>query len=100
MSNSLLWKGTLHGLAHTCFPFSRGQVLRNEALLLLASLARGHEEIAKIAVFEGAFDRLFNVVREEGASDGGILVQVGGGGRGGVPIDVMYTLRNEKGLQG
>lgn len=27
-------------------------------------------------VFEGAFDRLFNIMKEEGGSEGGIIVQV------------------------
>jgi len=51
------------------------EVIRNEALLLLVALTRANEEVQKIAAFEGAFDRLFNIVREEGALDGGIIVQ-------------------------
>lgn len=34
------------------------------------------QEIQKIVVFEGALDRLFNIIREEGGSEGGIIVQV------------------------
>jgi hypothetical protein len=34
------------------------------------------QEIQKIVVFEGAFDRLFNIIKEEGGSEGGIIVQV------------------------
>lgn len=34
------------------------------------------QEIQKILVFEGAFDRIFNIIREEGGSEGGIIVQV------------------------
>jgi hypothetical protein len=50
-------------------------VIRNETLLLLISLTRGSEDLRKIVAFEGAFERCFNIVREEGASDGGIIVQ-------------------------
>ena len=51
------------------------EVIRNETLLLLISLTRGSEDLRKIVAFEGAFERCFNVVREEGAADGGIIVQ-------------------------
>jgi hypothetical protein len=51
------------------------EVIRNEALLLLIFLTRSAEEIQKIVVFEGAFERLFKIVTEEGGSDGGIIVQ-------------------------
>ena len=51
------------------------EVLQNEALLLLQRLAAGHAEVQKIAAFEGAFDRLFGIVREEGGAEGGIVVQ-------------------------
>lgn len=34
------------------------------------------QEIQKIAVFEGVFEKLFNIIVEEGGSDGGIVVQV------------------------
>ena len=51
------------------------EVIRNETLLLLISLTRGSEDLRKIVAFEGAFERCFNVIREEGAADGGIIVQ-------------------------
>jgi hypothetical protein len=52
------------------------EVLRNEALLLLVGLCAGCEEMAKIAAFEGAFERLLALAREEGgAGGGGVLVQ-------------------------
>lgn len=51
------------------------EVIRNEAVLLLQHLASGNPEIQKIMAFEGAFDRLFAIVREEGGMDGGIVVQ-------------------------
>ncbi|XP_010554063.1 PREDICTED: golgin candidate 6-like isoform X2 [Tarenaya hassleriana] len=51
------------------------EVIRNEALLLLSHLTREAEEIQKIIVFEGAFEKLFSIIREEGGSDGGVVVQ-------------------------
>lgn len=34
------------------------------------------QEIQKIVVFEGAFEKLFSIIGEEGFSDGGVVVQV------------------------
>ncbi|KAH9312359.1 hypothetical protein KI387_027394, partial [Taxus chinensis] len=51
------------------------EVIRNEALLLLTFLTREAEEIQKIVVFEGAFEKIFNIIKEEGGSEGGIVVQ-------------------------
>ena len=51
------------------------EVIRNEILLLLVSLTRGNEELQKIVAFEGAFERAFAVMREEGGVDGGVVVQ-------------------------
>lgn len=51
------------------------EVIRNEALLLLTYLTREAEEIQKIVVFEGAFEKIFIIMKEEGGSDGGVVVQ-------------------------
>ncbi|XP_029129588.1 golgin candidate 6 isoform X2 [Cajanus cajan] len=51
------------------------EVIRNEALLLLTHLTREAEEIQKIVVFEGAFEKIFSIIKEEGGSDGGVVVQ-------------------------
>ncbi|XP_011629264.1 golgin candidate 6 [Amborella trichopoda] len=51
------------------------EVLRNEALLLLTYLTREAEEIQKIVVFEGAFEKIFSIIKEEGGSEGGVVVQ-------------------------
>ncbi|XP_061368743.1 golgin candidate 6-like isoform X2 [Gastrolobium bilobum] len=51
------------------------EVIRNEALLLLTHLTREAEEIQKILVFEGAFEKIFSIIKEEGGSDGGVVVQ-------------------------
>ncbi|XP_054266477.1 general vesicular transport factor p115 isoform X2 [Macrosteles quadrilineatus] len=50
-------------------------VIRNEALLLLIQLTKGNANIQKIVAFENAFDRLFEVIKEEGGADGGIVVE-------------------------
>ncbi|XP_066994700.2 general vesicular transport factor p115 isoform X2 [Anabrus simplex] len=51
------------------------EVIRNDALLLLIQLTKGNANIQKIVAYENAFDRLFDVIVEEGSSDGGIVVE-------------------------
>ena len=51
------------------------EIIRNDALLLLIQLTKGNANIQKIVAFENAFDRLFDVIKEEGCSDGGIVVE-------------------------
>lgn len=34
------------------------------------------QEIQKIVVFEGAYEKIFTIMKEEGGSDGGVVVQV------------------------
>uniref|UniRef100_A0A336LCV1 CSON008957 protein n=1 Tax=Culicoides sonorensis TaxID=179676 RepID=A0A336LCV1_CULSO len=51
------------------------EVIRNDALLLLIQLTKGNANIQKIVAFENAFDRLMDVIVEEGCSDGGIIVK-------------------------
>lgn len=51
------------------------EVIRNDALLLLIQLTKGNANIQKIVAFENAFDRLFDVISEEGYADGGIVVE-------------------------
>jgi hypothetical protein len=50
-------------------------VTLRQALLLLIQLTKGNANIQKIVAFENAFDRLFDVISEEGCSDGGIVVE-------------------------
>ncbi|KAK7491209.1 hypothetical protein BaRGS_00017480, partial [Batillaria attramentaria] len=45
------------------------------ALLLLNQLTKGHANIQKIVAFENAFERILDIIVEEGASDGGIVVE-------------------------
>eukprot|EP00048_Salpingoeca_helianthica_P002436 m.57241 g.57241 ORF g.57241 m.57241 type:complete len:874 (-) comp12097_c1_seq1:69-2690(-) len=51
------------------------EVIRNEGLLLLIELTKNNPAIQKIVVFENAFDRIFEVINEEGQSDGSIVVE-------------------------
>ena len=51
------------------------EVIRNDALLLLVELTKSNKQIQQIVTFESAFDRLFSIMREEGLSDGGIVVE-------------------------
>ena len=47
------------------------EVLRNEALLLLVGLCNGCPQIANIAAFEGAIDKLLAICGAEGGPAGG-----------------------------
>ncbi|GAB6028493.1 hypothetical protein CHUAL_002646 [Chamberlinius hualienensis] len=51
------------------------EIIRNEALLLLAHLTKGNANLQKIVAFENAFERLLDIITEEGGSDGGIVVE-------------------------
>lgn len=51
------------------------EVIRNDSLLLLIELVKGNANIQKIVAFENAFDRLFDVICNEGGIDGGIVVE-------------------------
>lgn len=42
---------------------------------MLTLLTKSNANIQKILAFENAFDRLFDVIQEEGNADGGIVVQ-------------------------
>ncbi|CAL1545849.1 unnamed protein product [Lymnaea stagnalis] len=51
------------------------EIIRNDALLLLNQLTKGHANIQKIVAFDNAFERIIDIVRDEGATDGGIVVE-------------------------
>lgn len=51
------------------------EIIRNDALLLLIEMTKSNTNIQKIVAFENAFDRLFDVIADEGGSDGGIVVE-------------------------
>jgi len=44
----------------------RREIIRNEILLLLEALTHGNSDIQKIVAFNGVFDRLLGIVKEEG----------------------------------
>lgn len=48
--------------------------IRNEALLLLIQLTKSNSNIQNIIAYERGFDQLFQVIRNEGYSDGDIVV--------------------------
>ena len=48
--------------------------VRNEVLLLLIQLTKSNANIQNIIAYERGFDQLFQVIRNEGYSDGGIVV--------------------------
>ncbi|KAK6280503.1 hypothetical protein POUND7_020770 [Theobroma cacao] len=64
-----------HGITRLMDMLMDREVIRNEALLLLTYLTREAEEIQKIVVFEGAFEKIFSIIKEEGGSEGGVVVQ-------------------------
>uniref|UniRef100_A0A3Q3IBD1 General vesicular transport factor p115 n=1 Tax=Monopterus albus TaxID=43700 RepID=A0A3Q3IBD1_MONAL len=51
------------------------EVIRNDGLLLLQQLTKSNAAIQKIVAFENAFERLLEIITEEGRSDGGIVVE-------------------------
>ncbi|EDO45455.1 predicted protein, partial [Nematostella vectensis] len=51
------------------------EIIRNEGLLLLIQLTKSNAAIQKIVAFENAFDRLMEIIAEEGYSDGGVVVE-------------------------
>lgn len=63
------------GVIHLMDMMTDMEALRNEVLLLLIGLTHSNQSIQQIAAFEGAFERLLNIIRDEGGADGGIVVQ-------------------------
>lgn len=51
------------------------EVICNDGVLLLQVLIRSNGVIQKIVVFENVFERLLDIILEEGNSDGGIVVE-------------------------
>lgn len=56
-------------------PSSSTEIIRNEALLLLPPLVKDNADIQKIVAFEGAFERLLDIIVQEGRIEGGVVVQ-------------------------
>lgn len=51
--------------------YSNGFLLILQGLLLLQQLTKSNAAIQKIVAFENAFERLLDIITEEGSSDGG-----------------------------
>ena len=51
-----------------------GIYFNSEGLLLIQSLISQSPDIQKVLAFEGAFERLFGIVRAEHGLDGGLVV--------------------------
>ncbi|THV06668.1 hypothetical protein K435DRAFT_848745 [Dendrothele bispora CBS 962.96] len=51
------------------------EIIRNEALSTLQLLVTQSADIQKVLAFEGAFEKLFNIVTQEGGIEGGLVVQ-------------------------
>jgi intracellular protein transport protein USO1 len=49
--------------------------LHIEAMVMVQSLISQSADIQKVLAFEGAFEKLFNTVRQEGGVEGGVVVQ-------------------------
>lgn len=49
--------------------------VRNEAILLLMALTNNNDQIQQLVAFENTFEKLFNIIDEEGGIRGSILVQ-------------------------
>ncbi|KAN0037298.1 hypothetical protein ACTFIV_002639 [Dictyostelium citrinum] len=50
------------------------EVIRNEALLIILELTKSNQEIQKIVAFESAFEILLDIIKREGLSEGGVIV--------------------------
>ncbi|KAA0198422.1 hypothetical protein HAZT_HAZT006511 [Hyalella azteca] len=51
------------------------EVIRNHMLLVLTNLTRGNPTLQKIVVFENVYDIIFEIIREEGYSEGSVVVE-------------------------
>ncbi|KAF9550619.1 hypothetical protein CPC08DRAFT_674800, partial [Agrocybe pediades] len=51
------------------------EIIRNEAIAMVQALISSSPDIQKVLAFEGAFEKLFNTVTQEGGVDGGLVAQ-------------------------
>lgn len=58
------------GVVHLMDMMTDMEALRNEVLLLLIGLTHSNQSIQQIAAFEGAFERLLNIIRSTYPSTG------------------------------
>ncbi|KAI0076386.1 hypothetical protein K474DRAFT_1623002 [Panus rudis PR-1116 ss-1] len=50
------------------------EIIRNEGITLIQALVHQSPDIQKVLAFEGAFERLFNIIKQEGGLEGGHVV--------------------------
>ncbi|KAJ2928615.1 hypothetical protein H1R20_g8454, partial [Candolleomyces eurysporus] len=51
------------------------EIIRNEAITMVQTLISQSVEIQKVLTFEGAFEKLFGIVTQEGGIDGGLVTR-------------------------
>ncbi|KAF9262665.1 hypothetical protein L218DRAFT_929127 [Marasmius fiardii PR-910] len=51
------------------------EIIRNEAIAVVQSLIAQSTDIQKVLAFEGAFEKLFNIITQEGGVDGGAVAE-------------------------
>ncbi|TFK65559.1 hypothetical protein BDN72DRAFT_801006 [Pluteus cervinus] len=51
------------------------EIIRNEAIPTVQALVSQSADIQKVLAFEGAFEKLFNIVTHEGGVEGGVVAQ-------------------------
>ncbi|TFK21983.1 hypothetical protein FA15DRAFT_623170 [Coprinopsis marcescibilis] len=51
------------------------EIIRNEVISVLQSLVSQSAEIQKVLIFEGAFEKFFNIITQENGIDGGVVAQ-------------------------
>ncbi|KAF8633385.1 hypothetical protein AX17_004556 [Amanita inopinata Kibby_2008] len=51
------------------------EIIRDEAISMIQALILQNSDIQKILAFEGAFEKLFNIVAREGGVEGGIVAE-------------------------
>ncbi|KAJ6631339.1 p115 like vesicle tethering protein [Mycena sp. CBHHK59/15] len=51
------------------------EIIRNEAVTMVQALISQSPDIQKVLAFEGAFEKLFNTVTQEGGVEGGVVTQ-------------------------
>ncbi|PVU94281.1 hypothetical protein BB561_002661 [Smittium simulii] len=51
------------------------EIVRNEGVQLLIQMTERNTDIQKILAFENSFEKLFNIILDEGGADGNIIVQ-------------------------
>ena len=59
------------------------EIVRNEVLLLLARLGEGHAGVQNLLGFQGAFDKLLDIIEAESAQEDAAAGAAAGGGGGG-----------------